>query len=116
MTTRDSSQERASRAPLVAGFAGMSAQTAIAAAMPDGTVVAVLLLAHAAGIALSTAPGTCARSRASAAPLGDMGGAFLAMFLGFALGDWAAVAAAATAPATLATARAIVARSARESA
>ena len=116
MTTRDSSRERASRAPLVAGFAAMSAQTVVAAAMRAGTVVAVLLLARAAGIALSTAPGTPARSRASAAPLSDVGGALLAMFLGFALGDWAAVAAAATAPATLATARAIVGRSARESA
>ncbi len=115
MTTRDSSRERAARAPLVAGFAGMSAQTAVAAARPGGTVVAVLLLARAAGTALSTAPGTCARSRAAAAPLGDMGGALLAMFLGFAPRDGATVDAAA-ALATLATARAIVGRSARESA
>jgi len=114
MTTRDSSRERASRAPLVGGFAGMSAQTAVAAATPGGTGVPVLLLARAAAIARSTAPGTCARSRASAAPLGDVDGALLAMFLGFAPRDGTMVAAAATA--TLATARAIVGRNARESA
>ncbi len=112
MTTRDSSWERASRAPLIAGFAGMSAQTVVAAAMRAGTVVAVLLLARAAGIALSTVPGTPARSRASAAPLSDVGGALLAIFLGFAPRDGTMVAAAG-APAT---ARAIVGRSARESA